>query len=58
MDQTKTEDNKTIAFAAPASLARAIKTAAEKEFVSRSDICRRAVMADMRERGLLPDKGI
>jgi hypothetical protein len=31
---------------------------AEKEFVSQSDICRRAVIADMRERGLLPEKGI
>jgi len=30
----------------------------EKEFVNQSDICRRAVIADMRERGLLPEKDI
>jgi hypothetical protein len=35
-----------------------VKEAAQKEFVSQSDICRRAVIADMRERGLLPEKGI
>jgi hypothetical protein len=51
-------DKRMIAFAASASLAQAIKTAAEKEFVSQSDICRRVVIADMRERGLLPEKGI
>jgi hypothetical protein len=58
MDIETKSETKTVAFAAPEALARAIKTAAEKEFVSQSDICRRAVIADMRERGLLPEKGI
>jgi hypothetical protein len=31
---------------------------AETEFIGQSDVCRRAVIADMRERGLLPEKGI
>jgi hypothetical protein len=35
-----------------------VKEAAQKVFVSQSDICRRAVIADMRERGLLAEKGI
>jgi hypothetical protein len=49
------QKKRTIAFAAPASLAHAIKSAASKELCSQSDICRRAVMSDLLERGLLPD---
>ena len=50
MDQTKTEDSKTIAFAASASLAHAIKEAAKKELCSASAICRRAVVSYLGEK--------
>jgi hypothetical protein len=44
---------KIIAFAAPTALASAVESAAQREFISMSDVCRRALMSVLRERGLL-----
>jgi hypothetical protein len=52
----KTNDRKIMAFAAPAELASAVQAAAAKEMCTSSYICRRALINDLRERGLFPEE--
>lgn len=43
-----------IAFAVPVEVASATQAAATKDLCSLSYVCRRALLRDLRERGLLP----
>jgi hypothetical protein len=45
-----------LVFAVPASVAEATETAAQRDLTSLSYICRRALVNDLRERGLLQEK--
>jgi hypothetical protein len=45
-----------LVFAVPVSVAEATEAAAQQDLSSISFICRRALVNDLRERGLLPEK--
>ena len=46
---------KRVVFQSPQSLYRAMEVAAEKDYSTVSDVCRRAIANELRERGLLND---
>jgi hypothetical protein len=49
------ESTRIIGFAVPNELAAATRAAAEREFISMSDVCRRALVIELKARGLLTD---
>jgi hypothetical protein len=52
-DDAENRGTRVMAFAVPAAVALATKAAAARELTSLSDVCRRALVNDLRERGLL-----
>jgi hypothetical protein len=44
-----------IAFAVPVKVATATRAVADKDLCSLSDVCRRALLKDLKERGFLPE---
>ena len=55
-DKSVSEGMRRLVFAVPASVAEATETAAQRDLTSLSYICRRALVNDLRERGLLQEK--
>jgi hypothetical protein len=47
-----------MAFAAPVALATAVETAAQEDMSSVSDVLRQALVRDLRERGLWPERTV
>jgi hypothetical protein len=55
-DKSVSEGMRRLVFAVPASVAEATEAAAQQDLASISYICRRALLADLRQRGLLTEK--
>jgi hypothetical protein len=55
-DKTESEGMRRLVFAVPASVAEATQVAAQRDLTSLSYICRRALINELRERGLLGEK--
>jgi hypothetical protein len=55
-DKSVSEGTRRLVFAVPASVAEATETAAQQDLTSLSYICRRALVNELRERGLLQEK--
>ena len=55
-DKSVSEGMRRLVFAVPASVAEATETAARRDLSSISYVCRRALVNDLRERGLLQEK--
>ena len=55
-DKSVSEGRRRLVFAVPASVAEATEAAAQQDLASISYICRRALLADLRQRGLLTEK--
>jgi hypothetical protein len=51
----ESEGMRRLVFAVPESVAAATEVAAQRDLTSLSYICRRALVNELRERGLLPD---
>jgi hypothetical protein len=52
-NQDESHTKRIIAFAVPIKIAAATRAVAEKDLCSHSDICRRALVRDLKERGFL-----
>ena len=55
-DKSTGDGMRRLIFAVPASVAEATELAAQRDLTSLSYICRRALVNDLRERGLLQEK--
>ena len=55
-DKSVSEGRRRLVFAVPVSVAEATEAAAQQDLASISYICRRALLADLRQRGLLTEK--
>jgi hypothetical protein len=55
-DNSASAGMRRLVFAVPVSVAEATETAAQQNLSSISYVCRRALVNDLRERGLLPEK--
>jgi hypothetical protein len=55
-DKSVSEGMRRLVFAVPVSVAEATEAAAQQDLASISYICRRALLADLRQRGLLTEK--
>ena len=55
-DNSASSGTRRLVFAVPVSVAEATETAAQQNLSSISYVCRRALVNDLRERGLLPEK--
>jgi len=55
-DKTEFDDRKIVAVAMPTAIASAAEAAAAQDITSVSHIVRQALMRDLRERGLLPER--
>ena len=56
MIDKENEGLRRLVFAVPASVAEATERAAQRDLTTLSYICRRALVNDLRERGLLQEK--
>ena len=55
-EKSENEGLRRLVFAVPVSVAEATELAAQRDLTSLSYICRRALVNDLRERGLLQEK--
>jgi hypothetical protein len=55
MDKYEAEGTR-VTFMAPNELVSAVQAAAKRDLSSVSYLCRKALVAELKERGLLPDK--
>jgi hypothetical protein len=58
MTKMTEDDRKIMAFAVPIAIASAAEAAAAQELSSVSHVIRQALMRDLRERGLLPERTV
>jgi len=50
------DSEKFVSFRCPPTLARAMARAADRDFISMSDIIRQAVIKELRQRGLMDER--